>query len=1723
MYPADDAAGAFTDALGNTSVIKVDRFGLPLEIIDEDGNVTLFERDDDGRITRQTDPRPDGPLGYQPTPITEYQYDSNGNLEEVTYPDGTTESWVYDSYLNVPYEYEDRNGNLIFYTLNITTGLVDAEIRVVGEFDDLINLETDDVITEFTYYGTPSLGTDPPAGSLASVEDALGRITEFEYDGHGNLTLVRYAVGTALEAEVVYDYDADDQLTKVTDELGRETEFEHDLYGRLVKTILPDPDGSGVVYTSPEIESVYNSLNQLIKTIDPLSRETAYHYDARGNQTQVDLPDHDGDTNLTETIYAYNAGDQIESVTDPLGRVTSFLYDLHGRLTQTTLPDPDGATPTLSSPVLVTEYDALGRVTRTIGARGEETTYAYGNFGREITVTLPDADGPSEYVYSTTTLYREYDAGGNLIEEVDANSNTTTYEYDDLNRLVKIYAPDPDGGGPLTYALTEFEYDKVGSLRFTTDPLGNVTEYQYDARNRQVKVIQPDPDGAGGQAAPETDYEYDDAGQLISVTDPLDRVTEYDYDDLGRLILVTLADPDGGGPLAAPEIGYTYDAAGRKLTMTDPRGNVTAYAYDDLDNLVELTQPDPDGVGGLTSPVTEWEYDAAGQLQETTDPLGRITTYDYDLLGRLLTLTQPDPDGVGGLAAPVTSYTYDASGNLLTATSPLAKVTSYAYDFLNRTTAVTDPLAGVTSFTYDSNGNRTGLTDPEANTTSWAYDAHNRVTQETNALSQSRSFGYDAVGNLTQRTDRLGRVVLFDYDNLYRKTQEQWWANSTFPSSSVYTYTEGSSTNEVQYVGFYDYSADMTSGTFTLTFDGQTTSAIAYNASAGTVQAALEALSNIGSGEVSVTKWQNYGYYQEWEVTFTGGLAGTDVAQITIDASAVYNGIGAPTENETTSYEGSSTNEVQEVTISNADGGTFTLTFSGQTTTALDWDATAGEVETALEALSNIDAVSVSGSAGGPFTITFEGSLAGENVEPLVANTSALTNTNLQRILTFEYDLAGQLTAANDPAAVNYYTYDDLGRVTNETMTFAGYFDTITLGQQYDVAGNRTQTEWAFGTTEALTSNFVYDNLNRLTQLTRSSDEEADFWHHAEFSYNKLGQFHFITGFVGDNTTPIAVVDTAFTYDGLNRLASIIHATGDTTWAGYDYAYDAASRIIEIDSFLDGLSQYDYDDTDQLIDADHTGSTDETYDYDANGNRDTGYTTGTNNQLQSDGTYNYTYDNEGNRLTRTNISTSYVTEYSWDHRNRLVAVTEKDDMSNVLSVVENSYDVFNRWIRRSVDSDGPGGTAAIDSYFAYEGNQLSLEINGDDGSDLSHIYSWGPNVDQLIADITHGSTPNFGLTDHLGTPRDFVAYDAGLTTTVDTGHRIYDSFGTLTFSTGITSFLGYTARPFEITFSLQYNWNRWYDSSVGRWMNEDPIGFAGGDQNLSRYTSNRPVDRVDPNGLETGGIASPAQTAEQALDGAYATGQTLRPGHGRILDHIDIRGSIIASEFAIAIWNEIGDQIENLQWELATFGLGHGAGIAVDVVKEGWGLWRKTKYIAKCGDKTIDVTEKVVKLRETYTKAGKNVSDNELLGVLLDFTGSAAGAIWKNLDQLRTYLQRHGIDLITNGERHLNGNAGGFSVLKGRPTIILPSNPTIRAVFHEIGHALTYLHYGPTGYGQLPQPVREHLAATFVRSRGIWSRIEGEEQWVELKKIDKSLQVTETMRQLLRKWGVICD
>lgn len=479
----------------------------------------------------------------------------------------------------------------------------------------------------------------------------------------------------------------------------------------------------------------------------------------------------------------------------------------------------------------------------------------------------------------------------------------------------------------------------------------------------------------------------------------------------------------------------------------------------------------------------------------------------------------------------------------------------------------------------------------------------------------------------------------------------------------------------------------------------------------------------------------------------------------------------------------------------------------------------------------------------------------------------------LVRTLSFTYDAAGQLLTASDPAAGYGFEYDGLGRVTSETQSLGALAFDIEYESQYDAASNRTELLALVDGAADFKNSYLYDDLNRLTNLQQESGASGPGANvvaekRVDFAFNAASQFDTITRYADLGGFEF-VANTFFGYDGMGRLSSLIHSTdteapisgwGDDALAGYEFTYDVGSRITSIDSFIDGLSEYDYDNTSQLTGADHTGQTDESYAYDENGNRTGGgYDTNPNNQLASDGTYDYTYDDEGNRLTKTKISNSEKEEYTWDYRNRLTKVTFKNSGGTVIKTVDFAYDAFDRLIRRTVDPDGAtGGASLLDSFFSWEADQINLEFDGGDAGDLVHRNLWNPTtIDQILAVENVASLLSAGeiiwpLTDHLGTPRDLASYDSGTDETTIENHRVYNSFGVLTSETNgsFTIDIGFTGVLFEAATGLNYHRRRWLEPGTGRWMSEDPIGFGAGDTNLQRYVSNGPVSYVDANGLE---------------------------------------------------------------------------------------------------------------------------------------------------------------------------------------------------------------------------------------------------------------------------------
>jgi hypothetical protein len=198
--------------------------------------------------------------------------------------------------------------------------------------------------------------------------------------------------------------------------------------------------------------------------------------------------------------------------------------------------------------------------------------------------------------------------------------------------------------------------------------------------------------------------------------------------------------------------------------------------------------------------------------------------------------------------------------------------------------------------------------------------------------------------------------------------------NLTGPAPAVAHTTTGSGADDVQTLSI---SGSPTGGSFTLAFGAQTTAAIPFNATAAQVQTALAVLSNIGAGNVACAGGPLPS--TAVTVTFQGTLGFAAQAVITVPANNLTGGTNpAPAIAHTAT--GSGVNDVQTLSVGGAPaGGTFALSFGGQTTTAISFNATAAQVQGALQALSSIGTGNVVCAAGplpGNVTITFGGALA---------------------------------------------------------------------------------------------------------------------------------------------------------------------------------------------------------------------------------------------------------------------------------------------------------------------------------------------------------------------------------------------------------------------------------------------------------------------------------------------------------------------------------------------------------------------------------------------------------------------------------------------------------------------------------------------------------------------------------------------------------------------------
>ncbi|WP_164483774.1 RHS repeat-associated core domain-containing protein [Polaromonas sp. SP1] len=455
----------------------------------------------------------------------------------------------------------------------------------------------------------------------------------------------------------------------------------------------------------------------------------------------------------------------------------------------------------------------------------------------------------------------------------------------------------------------------------------------------------------------------------------------------------------------------------------------------------------------------------------------------------------------------------------------------------------------------------------------------------------------------------------------------------------------------------------------------------------------------------------------------------------------------------------------------------------------------------------------------------------------------------------------GELTKITDASGQAVYTYDSIGRKTAKVQTTGA--KTFTVGYTWGDSGTA---------------------LDKLTAITYPSGTRVNY------SYNAYGDVSGITvnppnaNGVGTNTGTSLPMISAITANAESKLTGWTWASTKTQAIAYDgngqiaaynlgdpagvgaatgirrtVARDSAGRITGYTHTSNGTAvpaldqSFGYDNLNRLISATQNGTAIQ-YSYDATGNRTAKAVSGTS--------YPNTISATSNKLTQTqdvggtatiqhdaagNITSDGTNTYTYSDRGRLAA------MINAGGTVSYSYNA----LELRVGKTGPTAlvpTGAI--YYVYDESGKLLGEYDANGTPLYETIYLGLPVGVIKQSGTvAGNDIAISLynvsTDQVGAPRIITRQsDEAVVWRWDTAEAFGatapdqnpGSLGTFSFNQRLPG------QVFDAESGMFQNWHREYNPRIGRYMQSDPIGLAGG-INTFGYVGGDPLNRIDPQGL----------------------------------------------------------------------------------------------------------------------------------------------------------------------------------------------------------------------------------------------------------------------------------
>jgi RHS repeat-associated protein len=479
-------------------------------------------------------------------------------------------------------------------------------------------------------------------------------------------------------------------------------------------------------------------------------------------------------------------------------------------------------------------------------------------------------------------------------------------------------------------------------------------------------------------------------------------------------------------------------------------------------------------------------------------------------------------------------------------------------------------------------------------------------------------------------------------------------------------------------------------------------------------------------------------------------------------------------------------------------------------------------------------------------------------------------------VVSNSYNAAGLLSRVVGPAFTNSFTY-----YRNGALKTADNGNSV-VANAFDLAGRLTSQQTVGGGQTNIVA-YLFDPVGNVTNVAVANTPVQYGWTFdeaerplsltAQAASNRVSVFQW--NYNTNNGLVASVTNAAITesvgYDILDCATNIMWKTASgTTNRSFGFAFNSAGMITNVSRENGGWTAYTYDSIDRLLSEKQYASTGLTYSaswtYDLAGNRTRSitnsvtnlYSYAAGNILTNFGAGTLVQHDLAGNITNLQYSASLKLSLYWNGRYELTEVK-----TNGVTAEKYDYDALGRRARIIA------GTTT--NTFVYSGPHIVAEWSN---NVLARSYSHGPGVDNILSMTTYGAATNtyLYLKDAIGSVHALVN-----TNGVVVEQYRYTAWGEVTVLSSNGTVLAasaygnrFTFQGREVSYStgLLFFRSRYYSSSLGRWLSNDPIGISGG---LNQYVAfeNNPVNRRDPFGTCPDGESFAASYNELLMRNPY--------------------------------------------------------------------------------------------------------------------------------------------------------------------------------------------------------------------------------------------------------------